>query len=166
MGRWCLIVLLFLPALAAAQPERVYKSLSEVDDPSQVYVLRLRNKRLTTIPQAVYGMHNLRQLDLRGNRIRVLTDSVALLSNLERLELSRNPLDSLPATMAGMANLRELVLWSTRVSSLPREFAGLDGSLELLDLRSCHLLLDEQAAIERLLPSVKKLWDYACNCPD
>ena len=99
-----------LPALAAAQPDRVYKSLAEVDDPSQVYVLRLRGKRLKSVPPQVYGMPNLRELDLRGNRIRTLSDSIALLTHLERLELSRNPLDSLPAAMASMTELKELVL--------------------------------------------------------
>lgn len=155
-----------LPALAAAQPDRVYRSLAEVDDPSQVYVLRLRGKRLKTVPPQVYGMSNLRELDLRGNRIRSLSDSIAMLTNLERLELSRNPLDSLPPSMATMTKLKELVLWDTRVTTLPGEFARLDESLQVLDLRSCRLMLDEQQAIEKLLPSVKKLWDYACNCSD
>ena len=166
MHRWLLAVFVLLPALAVAQPDRVYKSLAEVDDPSQVYVLRLRGKRLKSVPPQVYGMPNLRELDLRGNRIRSLSDSIALLTHLERLELSRNPLDSLPAAMASMTELKELVLWDTRVTWLPDEFERLDGSLQVLDLRSCRLLLDEQKAIERLLPSVKKLWDYACNCSD
>ncbi len=166
MRRLLLIVLMAFPALLVAQPDRVYKSLDEVKDPAQVYILRLRHKRLKTLPSQVYAMPNLRELDLRGNRIAALPDSVALLASLQRLELSRNPIDTLPPAMASMAGLRELVLWDTKVTALPKEFAALDATLELLDLRSCHLLLDEQEAIERLLPSVKKLWDYACNCPD
>lgn len=166
MRKVLLILLVVLPAVMYAQPDKVYKSLSEVKDPEQVYILRLRHKRLKTIPPAVYGMTNLRELDLRGNRITALPDSVALLSSLQRLELSRNPIDTLPPAMAAMSELRELVLWDTKVRSLPKEFAALDATLQLIDLRSCHLLLDEQEAIEQLLPSVKKLWDYACNCPD
>ena len=161
MRRLLLIVLMAFPALLVAQPERVYKSLDEGKDPAQVYILRLRHKRLKTLPPQVYAMPNLRELDLRGNRIAALPDSVALLASLQR-----NPIDTLPPAMASMAGLRELVLWDTKVTALPKEFAALDATLELLDLRSCHLLLDEQEAIERLLPSVKKLWDYACNCPD
>ncbi|MBR3724358.1 MAG: leucine-rich repeat domain-containing protein [Bacteroidales bacterium] len=166
MRRWLLLMFMFLSVAAVAQPDRVYKSLKDVSDPEEVYILRLRGKRLKRIPPQVYGMTNLRELDLQGNRIASLSDSIVLLANLERLVLSRNPIDSLPPVMAGMEQLRELVLWSTRVTSLPKEFAVLDGTLELLDLRSCRLLLDEQEAIEALLPSVKKLWDYACNCPD
>lgn len=166
MRKLLLIMLMALPAVLYAQPDKVYKSLSEVKDPEQVYILRLRHKRLKTLPYQVYTMPNLRELDLRGNHIAALPDSIALLTNLQRLELSRNPIDTLPPAMATMTELRELVLWSTRVTTLPKEFAALDGTLELIDLRSCHLLLDEQQAIEALLPSVKKLWDYACNCPD
>lgn len=166
MRRWLLLMLVLLPAMAGAQPGRVYKSLSEVGDPEQVYILRLRSKRLKRIPPQVYAMVNLRELDLRGNRIASLPDSIVRLANLERLELSRNPIDSLPSAMGGMERLRELVLWSTRVTALPKEFAALDGTLELIDLRSCRLLLNEQEAIEALLPSVRKLWDYACDCPD
>ena len=103
---------------------------------------------------------------MRGNRIAFLPDSISRLQNLQRLELSRNPLMALPASMANMEQLRELVLWSTYVTELPPQFARLDGTLELLDLRHCPLMLDDQTAINTLLPSVKKLWDYACNCAD
>lgn len=166
MHRLLTILLLFLPAAVFGQPDKVYRSLSEVSDPADVYALRLRGKRLRAVPQEVYAMHNLRELDLRGNRIAVLSDSIALLQNLERLELSRNPLLSLPPAMALLPNLRELVLWDTQVTELPGEFARLDDTLRLLDLRDCPLTLDDQEAITKLLPSVKKLWDYACNCPD
>ena len=166
MYRLLTILLLLLPAAVSGQPDKVYRSLSEVSDPAEVYVLRLRGKRLKAVPQEVYAMHNLRELDLRGNRIEVLSDSIALLQNLEHLELSRNPLFSLPPAMALLPNLRELVLWDTRVTELPREFARLDDTLQLLDLRDSPLTLDDQKAIEELLPSVKKLWDYACNCTD
>lgn len=152
--------------LACAQPDRIYKSLDEVTDPAEVYNLRLRNKRLKTVPVEVYGMTNLHELDLRGNHISELSDSIILLQNLQRLELSRNPLMGLPAVMAQMESLRELVLWDTYVTDFPATFDRLDGTLELLDLRSCPLLPADQERIARMLPSVKRLWDKACNCGD
>ena len=161
-----MITLLLLPVWAQCQPDKVYRSLDEVGDPDEVYVLRLRGKRLRTLPTAIYGMRNLRELDLRGNRIKSLPDSIALLQNLERIVLSRNPIASLPPALALLPNLRELVLWDTRVSELPKEYARLDGILNLLDLRDCPLTLDDQEAITKLLPSVVKLWDNACNCGD
>ena len=160
------LLLLALPCVVLAQPDRVYKSLDDVRDPDQVYILRLRNKRLKAIPPQVYAMSNLRELDLRGNRIAHLSDSIALLTNLQRLELSRNPLAVLPVTMASMANLRELILWSTLVYALPPEFSKLDETLRLIDLRNCPLSLDDQEVINQLLPTVKKDWYNACNCGD
>lgn len=162
-----LLLLVFLAgAVAWGQPDRVYKSLKEVSDPQEVYILQLRGKRLKTLPGEVLKMSNLTNLDLRGNRISILPDSIACLQHLKRLELSRNPLMRLPASMCQMTELAELVLWSTYVTDLPQEFEALDSTLELLDLRNCPLTLDNQEAIETLLPSVKKLWDYACNCSD
>ena len=147
-----------------AQEGRVYKSLKEVADPEAVYALQLRGKRLKAVPEMVYRMTNLRELDLRGNHIAELPDSIAMLTHLRRLELSRNPLMGLPAAMAQMTELRELVLWSTYVTELPPEFEQLDGSLEVLDLRDCPMTQADHEALERLLPTVKKLWYYACNC--
>ena len=149
---------------AWAQPGKVYKSLNEVNDPADVYRLQLRGKRLKHIPAAVYEMTNLQELDLRGNRIVQLPDSIALLTHLQRLVLSRNPLTGVPAAIARMDELRELVLWSTYVTELPPEIERLDTTLELLDLRDCPLTEADQKAIEQMLPSVKKLWYYACNC--
>lgn len=161
-----ILLLLLLPLSVMAQPDKVYKSVKEVSDPAQVYHLQLHGKRLKHIPAEVYAMTNLQILDLRGNRIRHLSDSIALLSHLRRLELSRNPLMDIPASVAQLPELRELVLWATYVSSLPSECVQMDGRLVLLDLRSCPLLPDDQEAVRALLPSVKILWDYACNCGD
>lgn len=161
-----MVLLLCLPMLSAAQPDRVYRSLKEVADPAQVYHLQLHGKRLRHIPAAVYGMPNLQTLDLRGNRIAYLSDSIALLTRLQRLELSRNPLMELPSAVVRLKELKELVLWSTYVTALPPEIVQLEGRLALLDLRSCPLLPDDQEAIRAQLPSVKILWDYVCNCGD
>ena len=146
MHRLLTILLLMIPAVTFGQPDKVYRSLSEVSNADEVYILHLRGKRLKAVPQEVYAMHN-------------------LLQNLEIIELSRNPLTVLPPAMADMTQLRQLVLWDTQVSELPKEFARLDNTLRLLDLRDCPLTLDDQEAIAQLLPTVKKLWDYACNCP-
>ena len=167
MGRIHLLLLiacLVVPTSVQAQEGRVYKSLKEVSDPTEVYSLQLRGKRLKTVPSVVYKMVNLRELDLRGNRIMQLSDSIAQLTHLQRLDLSRNPLVGLPATMATLTEMRELVLWSTYVTDLPPEFERLNETLELLDLRDCPMTEADQKALERMLPSVKKEWYYTCNC--
>lgn len=168
MKKWLLALLGMVLCCNAldAQEGRVYKSLDEVADVADVYVLQLRNKHLRRVPSQVYQMPNLRELDLRGNKIAYLDDSIALLANLQRLELSRNPLMELPSAMAELPRLRELVLWSTYVNAVPMSFEKLDGRLQLLDLRDCPLMLDDQKAIDAIMPTTKKKWDYACNCTD
>lgn len=164
-----MVVMLFALAgmyAAEGQSDRVYKSLDEVADPSEVYVLRLRNKRLRTVPSAVYGMANLRELDLRGNQISWLSDSIAQLRHLRRLEVSHNPLMGLPEGMTQMKELEELVVWDTYVTDVPPAFEALDSTLKVIDLRSCPLLPADQEKIAHMLPSVEKLWDKACNCGD
>ena len=163
---WIGVLMWFLPVVLCGQEDRVYTSLAQVKDPSQVYHLRLRHRRLREVPPEVWRMPNLRVLDLRGNRIAALPDSVGRLAHLQRLDLSRNPLTFLPDSLSKMTELRELVLWDTYVTSLPSSCVALDGTLGLLDLRSCPLTLDDQTVLTRMLPTVKILWDYACNCSD
>lgn len=185
-----LLIFSFLMAVAAslpAQPDKVYRSLADVKDPQQVYILHLRWKRLRAIPKEVFTFTNLRELDLGRNNIDSIPPDIArlphlqrlvlernlirhlpmetgLLSELQYLDLNRNPIDSLPDNLAYLPALRELVLWSTNITAIPDSFSELDGTLQLLDLRSCSLSYDEQQAIERLLPNTKKQWDQACNC--
>ena len=180
--------LLFATALsAAAQRDRVYKSLKEVRNPDSVYILQLNYKRLKQIPPKVFAMHNLRklnlgrnfidsippeigtltnleELDLRRNRIRIVPAEIGRLTNLKRLNLSRNPILDLPDEMGNLVNLEELILWCTGVISFPPTFVALNNTLKLIDLRVCPLSWDDQQAIEALLPSPRKRWDYVCNC--
>jgi len=181
----CLLLMVTVPL--AAQPDRVYRSLSDVKDPQQVYILHLRWKRLRSIPTEVFTFTNLRELDLGRNNIDSIPPDIARLSHLQTLvlernlirylpmeigllgelrliDLNRNPITALPDEMAYMPSLRELVLWSTNITSLPDSFSELDGTLQLLDMRSCSLSYDEQQTIEQILPTTKKRWDQACNC--
>jgi hypothetical protein len=49
--------------------------------------LHLRNNNLTTLPSAIEGLSELRQLDLRGNPIESLPVEIAELTKLEKLDL-------------------------------------------------------------------------------
>jgi len=184
------VVLMLLCVMSVgvmAQRDKVYKSLKEVRNPDSVYTLQLHYKRLKKIPQKVFEMHNLRVLDLgrnfidsippeigrlsrlevldlRRNRIRTVPREVGQLKNLRVLNLSRNPILDLPDEIGTLSRLEELVLWCTGVVSFPPSFVALNNTLKLIDLRVCPLTWDDQQAIEELLPSPRKRWDYVCNC--
>ena len=170
-----------------AQRDRVYKSLKEVRNPDSVYQLRLHFKRLKQIPPKVFTFRNLRsldlgrnfidsippeigqltnleQLDLRRNRIKVVPPELGLLTNLKVLNLSRNPILDLPDEMSSLTSLEELLIWCTGVISFPPSFVALNETLRVIDMRVCPLTYDDQQAIEQLLPSPRKRWDYVCNC--
>lgn len=184
------LVLYFFVLIALssfAQQGKVYKSLKEVRRPDSVYHLQLHYKRLKKIPEKVFEMRNLRildlgrnfidsippeiatltnleVLDLRRNKIRVVPPEVGRLTSLRQLNLSRNPILDLPDEMSGLTNLEELIIWCTGVVSFPPSFIALDNSLKLIDMRVCPMKWDDQQAIEQLLPSPRKRWDYVCNC--
>lgn len=181
-----IIVCLFVIP-ASAQVDRVYKSLKEVRNPDSVYILKLNYKRLKQIPAKVFTMRNLRTLDLgrnfidsippeigtlthletldlRRNRIRTVPPEIGRLTRLEELNLSRNPILDLPDEMSNLTNLERLVIWCTGVISFPPSFVALNNTLKVIDMRVCPMSWDDQQAIEELLPSPRKRWDYVCNC--
>lgn len=188
MKKTTIFTLLFVLAFGAtAQRDRVYKSIKEIHNPDSVYILKLNYKRLKQIPQKVFTLQNLRkldlgrnfidsippeigqltrleELDLRRNRIRTVPPELGQLRNLRRINLSRNPILDLPDEMSNLTNLEEMILWCTGVIAFPPSFVALNSTLKLIDLRVCPLSWDDQQAIEELLPSPRKRWDYVCNC--
>ena len=182
-----LVLVLAVCSGVAAQVDKVYKSLNDVRRPDSVYHLKLNFKRLKAIPPKVFEMHNLRTLDLgrnfidsippeigtlsnlevldlRRNRIRIVPGELGRLKKLRVLNLSRNPILDMPDEISGLENLEELILWCTGVVSFPPSFVALNYTLKVIDLRVCPLTWDDQQAIEQLLPTPRKRWDYVCNC--
>lgn len=183
------MVALFVPFAAqlSAQPGKVYKSLKDVRNPQDVYILKLNFKRLQaipdevftftnlceldlsrnfidTVPPAIANLRNLQKLSLARNWVRNLPDELSQLSNLRVLDLNRNPLQQLPASLGTLSRLEKLILWQTNVYELPPSFVALDGTLKVLDLRACPLSQQDQEQISDLLPSAHMLWDQDCNC--
>lgn len=171
----------------SAQPGKVYKSLKDVRNPHDVYILKLNFKRLHAIPDVVFSFTNLRDLDLSRNFIdsvppaianlrnlqklslarnwiRHVPDEISQLSDLRILDLNRNPVQQLPASLGLLPRLEKLILWQTGVIAVPPSFVALDGTLKVLDLRACPLSRQDQEQISDLLPSVHMLWDQDCNC--
>ena len=184
------IVLLLLCVMTfgvAAQRNKVYKSLKEVRHPDSVYVLKLHFKRLRQIPPQVFTYRNLRVLDLgrnfidsippeiasltqleelnlHRNKIRTVPPEVGQLRNLRKLNLSRNPILDLPDALGQLAQGEELRMWWSGIVSCPPTFVALDQTLRLIDMRVCPMTYDDQQAVEALLPTPRKRWDYVCNC--
>ena len=119
---------------------------------------------IDSIPPEIGTLTSLEILNLRRNRIRSIPPEVGNLKNLRKINFSRNPILDLPDEMGNLTSLEELVLWCTGVISFPPSFVALNYTLKLIDLRVCPLTWDDQQAIEQLLPTPRKRWDYVCNC--
>lgn len=181
------VLAILCSGLVWAQEDVVYSSLKEVKNPNDVYQLKLNYQRLRKIPPQVFTFTNLRVLDLsknfidslppelaqltnlkelnlNRNKIRFVPEHIGQLTNLEILNLSRNPILELPESLGQLTNLKELILFMTGIISVPPTCFTLNYSLQVLDLRACPLTYDNQQAIEEILPSPRKRWDYVCNC--
>ena len=181
------VLAVLLSGMAGAQEDVVYTSLKDVKNPNDVYQLKLNYQRLRKIPPQVFTFTNLKVLDLSKNFIDTLPPELAQLTNLEVLNLnrnklrfvpeylgqltslevlnlSRNPILDLPESLGQLTNLKELILFMTGIISFPPTCFTLNYSLQVIDLRACPLTYDNQQAIEELLPTPRKRWDYVCNC--
>ena len=100
--------------------------------------LYLRNKGLTSLPDNIEKLTELRELDLRKNQLKDLPERIGKLTNLEILNLDGNQLTSLPDNIGKLTNLEVLVLVSNQLTSLPERIGKLTNLLTL-DLRKNQL---------------------------
>jgi hypothetical protein len=82
-------------------------------------VLHLANNELTTLPDNIIKLTNLRDLNLLKNRLVSLPTKIGLLCSLKLLELANNCLEYLPVTFGALNKLERLVLESNRLKVLP-----------------------------------------------
>lgn len=100
--------------------------------------LEISNANLTTIPDEITQLSQLKVLRLDSNPITYIPDSIAQLSNLELLNLHATTIDSLPQWMPQLANLKELNIDSTYVTVLPETVFQIP-NLETLIASSCQI---------------------------
>ncbi|MFM6203444.1 MAG: leucine-rich repeat domain-containing protein, partial [Dolichospermum sp.] len=86
-------------------------------------VLFLGNNQLTTLPESITQLSNLRNLYLSKNRMTPLPESIAQLSNLTVLDLSDNKLTTLPEAIKQLSQLEKLDLRENRLK-IPAEILG------------------------------------------
>lgn len=85
------------------------------------------------LPDSVWTLANLTELDLTGLGLADLPPGLAKLTKLRALHLGRNRLARVPASVLALTSLETLALDENRLTTLPAELAALD-NLKVLDL--------------------------------
>lgn len=165
----------------------IYTSLAEaLKNPDEVYRLALRKGKLKKIPEDVFKLKNLNELDLGKNGLKEIGPEIAGLPYLQILNVERNNLENLPKEIGELKNLKKLIanqnnlyqlpleigfcenltyldLWSNNISELPSTLRNLQ-HLKEIDMRVISLNQEQQDAIRELVPGVKVEMSPSCNC--
>lgn len=98
--------------------------IREVAAKPRATLLDLSNLGLTTLPESLGQLTQLRHLRLFDNALTTLPEWIGQLTQLQRLNLTRNRLTSLPESLRRLKMLEELYLHNNDALGLPREVLG------------------------------------------
>lgn len=93
---------------------------------------------LDEIPDEVFSLQNLEELNLTNNLLTLIPDTIVQLRNLKQLKLDCNQLSEVPEVIARLPQLTVLELGKNKISVIPEWLAGLK-NLKRLDLSDCNL---------------------------
>jgi Leucine-rich repeat (LRR) protein len=83
------------------------------------------NKKLTEIPESIFGVKNLEVLNLSDNNLKIIPEGINNLENLKYLYLTSNSLKSLP-DLSNLIKLEYLELDNNKLNSLPESIIGME----------------------------------------
>lgn len=130
----------------------VYKNIKKaLKSKSEVVFLDLSGKGLTSLPENIGDLKNLRVLNLDRNAIKDFPDSFWQLEQLEVLILSRNGLNELPKEIASLQNLKKLYVSRNNLTTLPQTITNLK-NLKRIDASFNKLSDKDGEFIRKALP--------------
>ena len=122
------------------------------DFPSGLRWLRLNGNGLTSVPESIGGLKDLRRIYLNDNLIASLPQSFASLEALEDVALANNRIEAFPEVLVGLPSLRNLDLrGNSRITALPPNIGDMK-ALRTLTLSGCDIPKDERDRIRKALP--------------
>jgi small GTP-binding protein len=107
------------------------KDLIREAQKSNVTVLDLSFKNLTSLPPEISELKNLPELYIFSNQLTSLPPEISELKNLTKLYISSNQLTSLPPEISELKNLTKLDISVNQLTSLPPEISELKNLTEL-----------------------------------
>jgi len=112
---------------------RIKKSLGDLSR-----IINLSSEGLTRLPEYIYKLEMLNELDLNNNELTVLPESIGKPKSLQKLNLENNKLTILPKSIGNLLSLRELNLSANQLTVLPESIGKLK-SLQKLNLENNKL---------------------------
>ena len=147
------------PASVLGAKELVYLNLDRNriqaltnDLPANLRWLRLNGNGLSSIPESIGRLKDLRRIYLNDNAIVSLPSSFASLEALEDVALANNRLEAFPEVLVGLPSLRNLDLrGNANITALPANVGDMK-ALRTLTLAGCRIPKEERDRIRQALP--------------
>jgi len=115
--------------------------------------LDLSNQGLTQVPQNVFKLTNLQELNVSNNKLTgALPAEIRHLQNLQILDASNNQMTGVPAEIGQLENLRILNLSNNQLTGLPYELGNLK-KLQVLNLSGNNYSTQDLEIIRQGLPA-------------
>jgi len=109
------------------------------------------NKGFTTIPSSIGQLTNLKFLSFHGDNISQIPSTIGDLKSLEWLRLSSNQIQRLPDSIGSLSNLKRLDLENNDLESLPDTIGYLQ------NLITFNVYQTKLKSIQPSIPQIKKL---------
>ena len=120
--------------------------------PSGLRWLRLNGNGLTSVPETIGKLRDLRRIYLNDNALASLPASFASLEVLEDIALANNRLEAFPEMLVGLPSLRNLDLrGNANITALPANIGDMK-TLKTLTLAGCRIPKEERDRIRKALP--------------
>ncbi len=120
--------------------------------PAGLRWLRLNGNGLTSVPETIGKLRDLRRIYLNDNALVSLPASFASLEALEDIALANNRLESFPEMLVGLPSLRNLDLrGNANITALPANIGDMK-TLKTLTLAGCRIPKEERNRIRKALP--------------
>jgi len=128
--------------------------------------LNLSYNDLVTLPDTIDNLKNLKVLDLSSNKLVTLPDTIGNLKNLEALNLEYNKIETLPESIVNLENLEVFTFSCTWLGKIPEIIFNLKNLKELnLEYNNLKTLPDSIGNLENL-ETLNLYYNHLVTLPD
>jgi len=127
-------------------------SLPEIiGDLDNLKIINIRESAIETLPESFGNLKNLTEIYALNSKLKILPESFGELRNLEYLELKYTQITSLPESFGKLQNLKKVEISCNPLTTLPESFG------ELRNLKKADLNNNQLITLPESLSNLKKL---------